>query len=1112
MTKSQGKKFTVVILALCLSISLAFAGQRNIVESYADFGNASDYEEYFLGLGYDFDGGAEEHPVFDSEGGSVLLEAYKAIDEFYTKYVVNDVEEFHTFTQKELRTAADKRLKDLHFTASAWYDGGDFSSAKVSAYLNADFESEVLTQIRADESELAEYALSKRIDIEDCYDKYFGVKYGKEYTLSVLYEGDEQAAINERNELIDSLIDLDGANVKDVKSKIDKKVNDYKDKFFGLKTFLKRKADEINAEYIVKSKEQLDDEGKSYLDGIDECESAFVDAQTLGANNLADEKANLSSILSSYKKLLLSELEENKKNFNAKYGSNEAQEIISKNKDLAKNLINALGENGKLPEDLRYSVGDLTVEDGTDILQAFNEIEETAGVLKYDGEESKALTDFALVSSVKFEGEDFDVLLEAFESDGETPKEIFDRSSELKVREGASLAVKRNINTILRKSNLDEFVGDGVDSSLIEGKTLKNFLTITVYEPNKSGDKNLKAVDLDFDGDTRYFITVSFHDEQSDITVISYYHTTITEILYQTMSEENSMRFEVKDASSLQLGILDDSTWTDLGKWIVLGVLGLVVLLWLVYILVKCLKNRKYRIYFRARGGKYNKIVKFRKGQAFNYPNDPVKKGFVFMGWYTDKKCTTKFASGALLANKNTSVYAKWVKVEDYERLCEEQARINAADAGSTVDAQYFAELQKSPQVVKLEAEKLAYEAKKAEEERKTEEIKLQTIREIEQSKANAAAREQAEEEDRKLAEKLEETIASPDELAIDDKEEQQAQDDFEKAKEEAYKQGKLDALLEAKAREDEEARINALVEERLRRLNLAPTSKEEKPAEKDDFLEKLLLLTAAMGYRGVPVAQPVAQPVAPAPAPAPEVEKFTSVDAFNGLKSFAFSFDKADDLEFSLDNDPVVAIKEADGKVELQLNAAVDELGRFGFFAEEGDFLPAKILVSDEDDLACAKKAIAFVMSNHGYVQGDEAEETSTAKERKNGLVLGNPDGRLPENVDEYFKLLRVHACSFVYGKGKVQKDLPLVKMFKGENKVYLYVNHTAEGLKDADELFKAEGFTSFTTVSNVDELVEAVKVIDDMMKKNGLKKVPFQVSIGDSADDDGFTYVLKA
>ena len=48
-------------------------------------------------------------------------------------------------------------------------------------------------------------------------------------------------------------------------------------------------------------------------------------------------------------------------------------------------------------------------------------------------------------------------------------------------------------------------------------------------------------------------------------------------------------------------------------------------------------------------------------------PEDPVRAGYVFGGWYTDEACTEAFEFENAVVTENMTLYAKWTKIDDGE-------------------------------------------------------------------------------------------------------------------------------------------------------------------------------------------------------------------------------------------------------------------------------------------------------------------------------------------------------------------------------------------------------------------------------------------------------------
>ena len=134
-----------------------------------------------------------------------------------------------------------------------------------------------------------------------------------------------------------------------------------------------------------------------------------------------------------------------------------------------------------------------------------------------------------------------------------------------------------------------------------------------------------------------------------------------------------------------------------------------------------------------------------------------------------------------------------------------------------------------------------------------------------------------------------------------------------------------------------------------------------------------------------------------------------------------------------------------------------------------------------------------------------------ATAKTREEGFEHGLSKDKIADTPEEFYKLLRVFAKSFVLADDGEVEEKVLIKMFLDRARVYLYVNYTADGLNECDAEMAALGLKSFMTVKTVDECKEAIRVITAMMKENGLIRFPSEVSIAGEDCVKGFTYTLK-
>ena len=89
----------------------------------------------------------------------------------------------------------------------------------------------------------------------------------------------------------------------------------------------------------------------------------------------------------------------------------------------------------------------------------------------------------------------------------------------------------------------------------------------------------------------------------------------------------------------------------------------LVVLVLLVLVTTGCVGNAtSYRITFRTNGGNEIAQAEVVKGAIPTKPEDPVKEGYEFVGWYKDAELTEEYKFDAAL-NKSIIIYAKWAEL-----------------------------------------------------------------------------------------------------------------------------------------------------------------------------------------------------------------------------------------------------------------------------------------------------------------------------------------------------------------------------------------------------------------------------------------------------------------
>ena len=199
-------------------------------------------------------------------------------------------------------------------------------------------------------------------------------------------------------------------------------------------------------------------------------------------------------------------------------------------------------------------------------------------------------------------------------------------------------------------------------------------------------------------------------------------------------------------------------------------------------------------------------------------------------------------------------------------------------------------------------------------------------------------------------------------------------------------------------------------------------------------------------------------------------------------------------------------------GAVVLEADIDKAECEAKGFKVADGEKLPVKMLVEKEEDVAEAKELIEEVLYGKGYMKAEKVAATeSGAAERSEGYELDLAKGKLATTPEEFLKLIRVNAKSYVLTDGEATDKL-LMKAFIANGKVYMYLNVTGEGFNAADDALKAEGLGSFMVVKTAEDCRKALAAISLMMRENGLVRYPSATSISEESNDKGFTYTLKA
>jgi len=1142
-----------------------------------------------------------ERYLFGNTGLNGLYGIYETANNFYNRYVAVDGNgktevAVENDLNKEVNATLIEEAKvylSQNFKAKS-YESKDFDKTLVDAKV-AEFEAGAVENAKTTNKTQDDVLAVEVAKVNYYREIYFGDKYGNAYANQTLYESETDVSVEKAQEVIAEMQSIyeTETSFEVAMTKVRVEVAKYIDGLKTLKSCMERAYEEV---LDTKASAETAEAKKELLA---KCESAFEAYSNLGTIVYYEKNADGEDILYSLKDLrpensdnklfegdrevarkLLVEYKDIVKDAVAKVAIEKESDyglsggtLISKYRNYAKALADCLGECGLLPEEesapvanytaKKYSYGSVTVENGSDIVKAFEDSFTVDGALQVTDNgsavRSESLEDKKLTSSITVkdsaETPKYEVTLTCM--DGDTPKEFFDSGAVLRVREGATPSIERNINLLLSGDKVNEVASkiDETTRATLKGKIVRYYFTVTVLEPNELD--GIPAVKEIKDTGYTFVLTIKFLDKtelaeiKDKTSVIKYRHTTVEEVYNITWGEDTIM-FNVTDfTNEAQMAIISTGTpmLDNIITYAVFGLGGLIVLLFLIWILVAVIKNWRYKITFYARGGKYNKRIKVKLREKFNHPAPPRRKGYKFLGWYADSKCTVKFAATELTKRKNIKVYAKWISNAEYAKLEEKYANANA-NATVVAGVPVVVDAKKDPQIEKIEAEKLGYEAKKAEEERKTEEVKLQAIREIEQAKKNEEALAKAEQDAKDAQNKLDEALAERDERIKEARADERTKcleeikavnadntnvEDYEeaiaKARDEASQETEDRLRKEYDEKADEQARINAEYAERIKALEEANAraeaeakARDEADAKRQAEEEERIQLAIAAGLAAKlaenevaketeAVAEPVVEEVEEVEEVVEETPAFDTDTVFDNIKAEVYSYTDASDLGYTLEaNVPACAMKVVGETIELEVNLDLADCEKKGYKVVAGEKLPVKFVLTSEDDVDEAYELVEETMFVNGLRKTKKAVITKATDEtRANGFEYGVSSDRVADTPEEFYKLLRVYAQSFVLADDGEVENKALVKMFLARGKVYMYLNYTAEGLNACDEEMANDGYKTFMTVKNADDCRNAIKAISAMMKENGLIRYPSQVSVADDDCKRGFTYTLS-
>lgn len=107
----------------------------------------------------------------------------------------------------------------------------------------------------------------------------------------------------------------------------------------------------------------------------------------------------------------------------------------------------------------------------------------------------------------------------------------------------------------------------------------------------------------------------------------------------------------------------------DRKKKIIIAVVIIVILLIILGIIL-LLNNKTYTVNFDTKGGTSVESQSVKKNGVATEPENPIKEGYIFLGWYLSEESTTKYDFGTKVTEDITLI-AKWGVAEEENKVTE---------------------------------------------------------------------------------------------------------------------------------------------------------------------------------------------------------------------------------------------------------------------------------------------------------------------------------------------------------------------------------------------------------------------------------------------------------
>lgn len=82
----------------------------------------------------------------------------------------------------------------------------------------------------------------------------------------------------------------------------------------------------------------------------------------------------------------------------------------------------------------------------------------------------------------------------------------------------------------------------------------------------------------------------------------------------------------------------------------------------LIAVTLFLVSHNGFTVKFDTDGGSYVQSVKAYHSETVSIPEQPVKEGYTFGGWYTDRDCTNEWDIHSDTVTQSMTLYARWIK------------------------------------------------------------------------------------------------------------------------------------------------------------------------------------------------------------------------------------------------------------------------------------------------------------------------------------------------------------------------------------------------------------------------------------------------------------------